>query len=170
MNPKSKAEKILVELHYDFRSFTIGHFIHWIGGLKERHIISIPWKMPPGMFGAWFSDDVESNEYIFYRINALPILQVHIQLHEVAHFLFGHPTVHINREKIAASIRNKTPLPFTELVLCRSTKKSAIETESEILASMIQEQAIRHSHLDQLTSGISSDENIARYLNDLGMI
>ena len=169
MNPKSKAEKILSELQYDFRSFSIEHFINWVGGKRDRQIISIAWKMPAGLFGAWFSDDVEPNEYIFYRINATPMLQIHIQLHEIAHFLFGHPTLRINREKIAASINDKTPLPFNELVLCRSTKKSEIETESEVLASMIQKKAIRYSHLDQLTGGISSDKNIARYLDDLGM-
>lgn len=169
MNPKSKAEKILAELQYDFRSFTIEHFINWVGGRKGRQIYAIPRDLPVGLFGAWFTDDLEPNEYIFYRMNASPMHQIHMQLHELAHFLFGHPTIHINREKLAASIHDKSPLPFNELVLYRSTKKSEIETEAEILASLIQEQVIRHSHLDQLTGGISSDENIARYLDDLGM-
>lgn len=169
MNPKTNAENILAGLNYDFRGFTIENFITWLGERKGRQIISIPRKMPAGMFGAWFTDDAEPNEYIFYRINASPMLQIHIQLHELAHFLFGHPTVHITRQHLTASVRNDAPLPFKDLVLTRSTKKSEIETEAETLASMIQRQAIHHSHLDQLTGGISSDKNIARYLDDLGM-
>lgn len=169
-NPMSKAEEILADLNYDFRNFTIENFILWLGERKGRQIISIPRKMPAGMFGAWFTDDVEPNEYIFYRINASPMLQIHIQLHELAHFLFGHPTIHIPRQSIAASIHDGAPLPFKDLVLTRSTKKSKYETEAETLASMIQQQAIRHSNLYHLVGGISSDKNIAKYLDDLGMI
>jgi Zn-dependent peptidase ImmA (M78 family) len=169
VNPKTNAEYILASLNYDFRGFTIENFITWLGDRKGRQIISIPRKMPAGMFGAWFTDDAEPNEYIFYRINASLMLQIHIQLHELAHFLFGHPTIHISRKSIAASIHDGAPLPFRDLVLTRSTKKSKYETEAETLASLIQRQAIHHSHLDQLTGGISSDKNIARYLDDLGM-
>ena len=174
MNPRSQSEKILAELQYDFRSFTIEDFIRWIGEIKGRQIISIPLKMPIGMFGAWLSDDEEPNEYIFYRDHVPPMYQIHIQLHELAHLLLGHPTLHINRETLAAALNGKRELPFNELAQLRSTEKtedekSLYELESETLASIIQEQIIRHSKLEQLTRGISSDKNIAKYLRHLGL-
>jgi len=66
-------------------------------------------------------------------------------------------------------------LPFNEYALLRSTDKRTDERyirelEAETLASVIQEKVIRSSQLDQLTSGISSDKNIANYLEHLGMI
>jgi hypothetical protein len=174
VNPRSHSEKVLAELQYDFRNFTIEHFIQWVGDLKGRQILSIPLAMPIGLFGAWLSDDEEPNEYIFYRHNVPPIYQIHIQLHELAHFLLGHPTLHINREILASALSGKGDLPFNELTRLRSAGKpedsrSIREVESEILASVIQEQIIRHSQLEQLTRGISSDKNIANYLKHLGM-
>jgi hypothetical protein len=174
VNPRSQSEKVLAELRYDFRNFTIEHFIQWVGDLKGRQIFSIPLAMPIGLFGAWLSDDEEPHEYIFYRNNVPPIYQIHIQLHELAHLLLGHPTLHINREILASALRGKGDLPFNELARLRSTAKpedsrSIREVESEVLASVIQEQIIRHSQLEQLTRGISSDQNIANYLKHLGM-
>jgi hypothetical protein len=175
VNPRLQSEKILVDLQYDFRDFTIEHFIKWIGELKGRRILSFPLKMPAGLFGAWLTDDEEPNEYIFYRADVPPMYQIHIQLHELAHLLLGHPTLHITRELLAAALSGQGELPFNELARLRSTVKpedsrSIREVESEILASVIQEQIIRYSQLKQLTRGISSDRNIANYLKDLGMI
>jgi hypothetical protein len=175
VNPREQTEKILSELQYDFRVFTIDHFIRWIEQKKGRQIFSNPLKLPAGLYGAWFTDDEEPNEYIFYRENVPPIYQIHNQLHELAHFLLGHPTIHINREILAAVLSGVRELPFNEYALLRSTEKSIDEKyireiESETLASVIQEQVIRHSQLEQLTHGISSDKNIANYLQHLGMI
>ena len=152
VNPRSQSEKVLAELQYDFRNFTIEHFLQWIGDLKGRRILSIPLEMPIGLFGAWLSDDEEPNEYIFYRQNVPPIYQIHIQLHELAHFLLGHPTLHINREILASALDGKGVLPFNQLAQLRSaarseSDKSILEVESETLASVIQEQIIRLSWL-----------------------
>ncbi len=171
MDPRSRAEKVLRELHYDFRSFSIEHFIYWIGGLRERQIISSPFKMPAGMFGAWFTDDEEPREYIFYRDNSPKIHQIHIQLHELAHMLLGHSTFPINRRSIVEALEGRLELPFNKLVLQRTSDRSELEEkECETLATIIQEMVIRNSQLEQLTSGISSHENIAQYLKDLGMV
>lgn len=175
MNPREQTEKILSELQYDFRDFTINQFIRWIEQKRGRQIFLNPLRLPAGLFGAWFTDDEEPNEYIFYRDNVPPIYQIHNQLHELAHFLFGHPTIHINREILAAVLSGKRGLPFNEYALLRSTEKSVDEKsireiEAETLASVIQEQVIRHSQLEQLTRGISSDKNIANYLAHLGLI
>jgi hypothetical protein len=170
VNQRLKAEKILKELDYEFQGFSIDHFIRCVGDFTGRQILSTPWQMPSGLFGAWLSDDDVPHEYIFYRHDVPLIHQIHIQLHEVAHLLFGHPTLHVNRERITASLSGQETLPFAEYVLLRSATQSDIEAEAETLASMIQEQVIRHSHLDQLTRDLSSDDKLARFVNNMGLV
>lgn len=174
MNARTLSEKVLAELEYDFRAFSIDHFIHRVEQKKGRKILLIPFKYPAGSFGTWFTDDEEPNEYIFYRSNVPPIYQIHNQLHEIAHFLLGHPTLHINRKILAEVLRGERELPFREYALLRSNNSSTgekyiREVEAETLASVIQERVIRHAQLDRLTRGISSDKNIANYLEHLGM-
>jgi len=169
VEPNPQAKKILSELNYDFRAFTIENFISWIERAKHRKIVLIPWVMPSGMFGAWMSDGDEPREYIFYRDNVPSIHKIHIQLHELAHYLCGHPTKSITRKTLQESRDGTRVLPFDELVKLRSPELSAYEFEAETLASIIQEQVIRHSQLQELTRGTSSDENIAKYLKDLGL-
>ena len=114
MDVKSEANKILQELEYDFRVFTIEGFVRHVGETREREIITIPWAMPPMLFGAWISDE-EPREYIFYRNDVSGIHQIHIQLHELSHFLFGHPTLQINQKLIADVVAGQTSLPFADL-------------------------------------------------------
>lgn len=175
MDARVRAERVLTELQYDFRAFSIEDFIHWVEQKTGRQIFSIPMDMPAGMYGAWFTDDEEPYEYIFYRNSSYPIHQIHNQLHELAHFLLGHPTVHITRKYMAEFLRGMKELPLNEYALLRSTEKRTDESyirevESETLASVIQEQVIRHSQLEQLARGISSDLTIANTLKHLGMI
>lgn len=170
MEPSPQARKILGELNYDFRAFTIDHFIRWIETVKGRKIILHPWEMPSGMFGAWMSDGDGPREFIFYRNDVPRIHQIHIQLHELSHFLCGHPTKSITKKAIRDSRAGGSDLPFDELVKLRSPEMSVYEHEAESLASLIQDQVIRYSHIEQLTKGGSSDEKIADYLKDLGLI
>ena len=170
MEPNPQVKKILNEINYDFRAFTIDHFIGWIEAFKGRKIITIPWTMPSGMFGAWMSDGDEPREYIFYRDNVALLHKIHIQLHELSHFLCGHPTKLITRKNLRESKAGIRELPFNELAKLRSPDVSTYEYEAEYLASLIQEQVIRHSQIQQLTRGISSDKKIAEYLKDLGLI
>ena len=86
MEPSPQARKILSELNYDFRAFTIEHFANWIETVKGRKILLIPWKMPSGLFGAWMSDGEISQEYFFFRKNAERLLQIHIQNNNVSFY------------------------------------------------------------------------------------
>lgn len=169
MDAKPQAEKILRELKYDFRTFTINGFISFVGATKGREIMTIPWSMPPTLFGAWMSDDEEPKEYIFYRNNVPLIHQVHIQLHELAHFLFGHPTLQINRKTIAEVLERKAALPFADLPRLRSPEKTELETQAETLATMIQKQVIQKSSLDQLINDLSSEAKLATFLKTMGL-
>ena len=166
MDVKSEANKILQELEYDFRVFTIEGFVRHVGETREREIITIPWAMPPMLFGAWISDE-EPREYIFYRNDVSGIHQIHIQLHELSHFLFGHPTLQINRKLMADVAAGQTSFPFADLPRLRSPNKTTIETEAETLASLIQKQVIQNSQMDRLTH-FSVEGTLADYLKALG--
>ena len=170
MEPSPQARKVLSELNYDFHAFTINNFIHWIEAVKGCKILLIPWKMPSGMFGAWMSDGDEPREFFFYRDDVSLLHQIHIQLHEFSHFLCGHPTKKITKKQIQESSEKGIALPFDELVKLRSPEMSAYEYDAESLASLIQEQVIRNSQIEQLTRGISSDDKVADSLKHLGLI
>ena len=169
MEPSPQARKILSELNYDFHAFSIDHFIDWIETVTGRKLLLFPWPMPSGMFGAWMSDGDEPREFIFYRNDVRTLHQIHIQLHEIAHFLCGHPTKSITKREIQESRESGTPLPFDQLVKLRSAEKTVYEFEAESLASLIQEQVIRNSQIEQLTKGVSSDKRVAESLRHLGL-
>ncbi len=169
MNTKLNAERIVRELRYDFHTFSIDRFISFVGDAKGREIIAIPWKMPPTLFGAWMSDGDEPKEYIFYRDNVPLLHQIHIQLHELSHFLLGHPTLQINRTKIAEVLERKSSLPFDELPRLRSSDKTDLEMQAETLAALIQKRVIQHSSLDQLNNDLSSEEKLANFLKTMGL-
>jgi len=169
MDAISKAEKILKELCYDFNTFTIEGFIAFAGETKGREIITIPWSMPPTLFGAWMSDDEETREYIFYRDNVPQIHQVHIQLHELSHLLLGHPTLHINRNKIAEVLERKTSLPFGDLPRLRSSDKTDLEVQAETLAALIQREVIQNSNLNSLINDLSSEGKLVHFLKTMGL-
>lgn len=168
MDAESKGENVLKELGFDFQTFTIENFIHFVSEAKGREIITIPWDTPVALFGAWMSDGEEPKEYILFRRNAPLIHQIHIQLHEISHFLLGHPTLKITRKLIAEVVANKASFPFEEVARLRSTEKDVLEEEAETLADLIQKRVIQHSQLEQLTR-FSSEEKLSDFLRTLGI-
>ena len=169
MDAHFEAEKILRELRFDFAAFTLDGFLCFVGETKGREIITIPWSMPTTLFGAWISDGDEPKEYIFYRNNVSIIHQIHIQLHELSHFLFGHPTLQINRQLIAEVVAGTASLPFADLPQLRSPKRTHFETQAETLANLIQERIIRNSQIDRLIHDTSPEEKLANFLKTMGL-
>ncbi|MBI1792637.1 MAG: hypothetical protein HYR70_00410 [Chloroflexi bacterium] len=169
MSVASTAEQVLAELQYDFRSFTIGDFVSHIGQARGRAIITIPWRMPPALFGAWMSDADEPKEYIFYREDVPAIHQIHIQLHELSHLLLGHPTLQINRIMIARVLEGEAHLPFADLPRLRSPQKDELEFQAETLAGLIQKVVIQKASLDRLVNDLSSEVKLAHFLQTMGL-
>jgi len=169
MDATLNAEKILKELQYNFHTFTIKEFVSFVGETTGREIITFPWSMPPTLFGAWMSDDEEPREYIFYRDNVPLIHQIHIQLHELSHYLLGHPTLQINRKKIMEVLAEKTTFPFGELLRLRSSEKTELEIQAETLAVLIQKQVIQKSRIDKLINDLSSESKLANFLKTMGL-
>lgn len=164
-----RPQKILTSLKFNFATFTMDAFLDAIRQSKGREIITIPWDMPSMLFGAWVSDGDEAREYIFYRNNVPETHQIHIQLHELSHYLLEHPTLQINRKMIAEVVSGTTSLPFAELPQLRSAKHADMEVEAETLASLIQQKIIQHSKLGSLIHLTSQEENLANFLKKVGL-
>ena len=152
MVPSPKVKQIMRELSFDFGSFSIEGFLSWVGQQRNREFVAIPWSMPTGMFGAWISDRDSPREYIFYRDDVPSLHQIHIQLHEVSHFLCSHPTLQVSRNEVDNLLNSGTgslPLEFVQL---RVPFTSEMECEAEYLASLIQEKVLYYSYSIRLTS------------------
>jgi len=160
---KARMRAMLAEFDFDFTTFTMERFTAWLEARRGRKILFVPRPLPPTLFGAWMAGD--DCDYIFYEANTLPIHQVHIQLHEMAHMLCGHPALVINSQQARILLRQAHPSPsLYESLLLRSISPDEMELEAETLTALIQEQVLRHSTLEKLTTVLSSDEDIAEYL------
>lgn len=167
MDAKEKAEKILKDLKYDFANFTLDGFFAGVGQVTQREIISIPWQMPATLFGAWISDGERPREYIFYRSTVPEIHQIHIQLHELSHFLLGHSTLIVTQKMIAEIVAGTVTLSLEDLPNLRSPKTANLETEAEVLANLIQKQVFQYASLSQLTSNLSAGQKFADFVKTM---
>ncbi|MGC1378461.1 MAG: hypothetical protein WA821_19675 [Anaerolineales bacterium] len=170
MKPTSKAEQILKELKFDFSAFSLEAFIRHVGQYKGREIISIAWEMemPCGVFGAWMLDADNPVAYIFYRSDLVPMHKIHVQLHELAHFLYGHPTLELSRDLLTRIAAGTAPLPLSDLPHLRSTTHTEIiDVEAETLADLIQERVIRLASIDRLVHSAVPEEKLADFLKTL---
>lgn len=161
---RMKALFAEIEAQYDFSQFTMEGFRRWLEQRRGRKIICMPWDMPPCMSGAWLTSN--KVDFIFYEQSTALIHQVHIQLHEIAHMLCGHPTVKIGvrqtnmlfRQIVAQSTNQES-----HSLLLRSTHSDEIELEAETLASFIQENVLRHKRLQELSKSIPAPDLAADF-------
>ena len=160
MNANRAAGKILKELHFDFASFTLERFMWAVEKAKGREIIVLSWDMrsalPPNaprtLLGAWFSDGDDPREYIFYHENLHEIYRIHLQLRQLAHILFGHPTYKINLEWIAAAAAGQAALPFRDLPILRADNRMQMELETDALTCLVVKNVLRRHRLYQLVN------------------
>ena len=166
---RRRMKRKLDDLQFDFHGFSMEAFVSHIEKQYRRKIIFIEWDMPSGLFGVWISDGEDPCEYIFYDRNSPPLHKVHIQLHELSHFLCGHPTLKFSRDRIS---NDRTLDPLGEFIRFRSQSRqnaTEIETEAEMMAALIKERVIRFEQLDQLSVGAKTDMNIVNYLKAMGL-
>jgi len=169
MQAVSKAEKILKELRFDFASFSMEAFLRHVGESRGRKIVCLPWdrEMPFDVFGAWVVDAEHSIVYIFYRSSLHPIHQTHVVLHELAHYLCGHPTLHVTEELLNRIAAQQASLPFSDLPQLRSNSKAQMEAEAEALADLIQKRILRHDHVERLAQDAVPQEKLADFLKTM---
>lgn len=160
---KGRIQGLLDSLDYDFAQFTMEGFKGWMEGQRGRRITFDPWPMPPQVYGAWITSD--TRDYVFYEQSSPPIHQAHIQLHEMAHMLCGHPTIDIHSQQASDLLRHLVgdDASRTEIFL-RSVHSDEAELEAEIFASLIQEQALRTAGVQELSKVIASSGDFVTYM------
>lgn len=150
---------------YDFSHFTLPSFIAWVEEEQGKPIQTEAWSMPATIFGAWLSG--AEMDHIFYDEDAIPLHQVHIQLHELAHILCGHQTLTASEDILADILQGK--FDAADLLL-RSAKSDEQEQEAELLSALIQEQVRRHIHFEELTKAVISDDEQHKLYIALGLL
>ena len=168
MDIYSKARKVLQDLNFDFSTFTLEGFLQAAGRLKDRKIEVVPCNLPPDVLGIWLTDEAEPVEYISYQKGLPEIQQIHVQLHEVSHFLMGHKTHRINRQAMIEAAGQGDVSFLDEITQLRSSQTTTWEMEAETLSSMIQKHVIRHSRLGLLTYHNAPAGELANFLREMG--
>lgn len=170
MNVVNEAQRIVDDLSIDFRQFTMEQFINRIEQIKSRRILLLPMALPSHIDGAWVSDSERPYEYIFYDTGLPPIQQIHVQLHEIGHFLWGHETLRITSEnlpELIQAVQRQTMSSTLSGLLMRSVKDDAKEDEAEAVAAIIQSRVIQASRINELSTKASDD--VERFLLDMGL-
>jgi alkanesulfonate monooxygenase SsuD/methylene tetrahydromethanopterin reductase-like flavin-dependent oxidoreductase (luciferase family) len=144
---------ILEEVDYDFSQFTMEGFRCWLEQRRGRRIEFVPWTPRSTLSGAWLAA-TNGCDYVFYDEDTPAIYQAHVQLHEMAHMICGHPAVEIG-------FLNQADADTIESLLLRSVHPAETDLEAEMLASLIQERVLRHGRLQELLKAISSDGGFA---------
>lgn len=168
MDATDKAQEILQGLHYNFTAFTLEDFLLAAGRAKGRILKAFACDLPTDVLGGWLTDDAAPMEYIFYKKDLPEIQQIHIQLHEVSHFLMGHETRRINRQALIQAEDQGPALILGEILQLRSNISTVLEVEAETLASLIQKQVIRHSNMGLLTQNKAPFVGLTDFLKDMG--
>lgn len=176
MNVKDQMQTVLDELGFDFRNFTMTNFVSWLEAHKGRRIFFLSGPMPVNMYGAWFSDSEYPHEYFFFDHTVPTIHQVHIQLHELSHYICGHKTLQITGAKLKSLIfalkeNHAYPVEFMELARHRAPDQANAqeEAEAETLAMLIQERVIKFARMNELSKTVSSHREAANFLRDMGV-
>ncbi len=160
MSLKNRLRTILDDLAYDYKTFTMEGFVQHVETLNQRKLHFTDWDLPPQIFGLWISDANKSLEYIFLAKHLPPILRTHVQLHEIGHFLCGHPTLKFDGR---TSIADLLPLFRSNLYT------NEMEVEAETLAAVIQERVFRYSLGHELSISISSRPATVEFLKAMGL-
>lgn len=161
-------QAVLAEIahSYDFTQFTIEGFRRWVERRRGQRIVCVPWSLPPPLFGAWLTS--EAYDYVFFEENTFVVHQAHIQLHEMAHMLCGHPALEIDPEK-ASILLNDAHAGSTackSLLLRAAFSSTEIELEAETLTALIQERVLHYARLRELRATMPADSDFAAYFSE----
>jgi len=85
---EARVQAAVNGLGYDFRQFTVPHFIDHIQGLRKRDIILNGVPFDRGLHGFWVRGDTA--DYVFFNRRTHEVHQVHHILHELGHMMLRH--------------------------------------------------------------------------------
>lgn len=81
--------RLVAELEYDFRYFSVESFVGHVERYQRREIVVMGTPMAVELSAMLVR--AQSADYIFYNTDLHPLLQVHSVLHELGHIVLRHP-------------------------------------------------------------------------------
>jgi hypothetical protein len=154
-------------LDYDFRHFTLDHFIAHLIQRRQRDIILAGFPAGHGFHGAWLRE--ETADYVLYNTSAHPVHQVHTILHELGHIVLGHrgdPLEAALPPALLAALNRHRAVGRLRQV--GGIQDSPEDREAEAFVRLAQREIMFAHRLEQLTSRTSSIETLERFTRSLG--
>jgi hypothetical protein len=154
------------QLDYDFRHFTLDHFIAHLIQYRQRDIILTAFPFGQGFYGAWLKQ--ETADYVFYNAAAHPVHQVHSILHELGHIVLGHQGVsleHALPPALLAALNQRRVVGRLRQV---GIQHSPEDHEAEVFVRLAQQEIMFANRLEQLTARTSSIDALEQFTRSLG--
>ncbi len=171
LSVKTRMEKVLKDIDYDFSQFTLPDFIQWLEQREQHEVQCLPFDMPVGLFGCWLTSD-HATEYILYDCKSPPMHRNHIILHEICHWLRNHPTYCLTEETLRVASENGNATAMVDLLMPLARKRHACESdrldeEAEALCSLIQNKVRLHSRFRELMT--PTHEHVTSFFDALAL-
>ncbi|MBP7963681.1 MAG: hypothetical protein KBG20_18865 [Caldilineaceae bacterium] len=168
VHARMRAVLSSIQQEFDFSTFTWPGFVDWLSQRQGKQVLLVPIPTESSsLFGGWIS--TAAAEFIFFDKGTLPMHQIHIQLHEIAHMLCGHSTFHADQEHMSQSQEEIMALAASAMRM-RHVAESETEQEAEILTALIQSAIFSHGRQEALTrfDFQNHDEEVLVYMMELG--
>jgi hypothetical protein len=166
---EQRALEAVQRLDYDFRQFTLPHFIQYLEKQRGHPIFVNEFTfIDVGNHAAWIG--LGHADYIFYDAETHPVHQVHSILHECGHMVLGH-----TGEDLKALLSDELLQALHELTAPLRGRLRATypwddpqEREAEAFVRFLQREILVANRLEQLTKRASSIHDLARFASKLG--
>jgi hypothetical protein len=158
----------LTRLDYDFRDFSMEHFVRHVESYRRREIILNRLPLDLRLSALWIRADTA--DYIFYNQNIHLVLQTHSILHEIAHIVLNHPCQPIDSvftPEMLAQLRGKA----TEGRLRMADphrRQDDEERQAERFVVLIQQRILQARRLEQLKGPSTSIAALRDWVDGMG--
>jgi hypothetical protein len=164
INVKRHSRKVIRQLQYDFRQFTVPDFVAYLIQTRQRDLILTPTQFKPGLHGIWIR--AETADYVFYDGATHPIHQVHHILHELGHIILKHEPHSLKDvlpEDLLAGMREQGDA--NPVGHCRQWEPDASwqEREAEAFVYWLQREILVAGRLVALTHPETSIDELKRF-------
>jgi len=163
------VSETIARLNYDFRQFSLEHFLGHLLAVRQRDIIlkSYPFELSLG--GVWVR--AETADYVFFNGDTPQFHQVHHVLHELGHIVLEHVGQKLTPEalkQLGLSLDASRGKPLYALYRTTGPGRNLLESEAETFVRLMQWEILQADRMVQLTGPSSSLETVSLFTRSLG--
>jgi hypothetical protein len=166
---EARAQAVVDGLGYDFRQFTVPHFIAHIQALRQRDIILHGVPFDRGLHGFWVR--AETADYVFFNRRTHTTHQVHHILHELGHMVLRHRLRDLSAflpPELAAQLRTSISPELRGHCRHWDPHDTPEEQEAEWFVRCLQREILLAGRLSALTHPDTSIDALGRFTRSLG--